>query len=524
MTSIKKILLSSIHFIILLLISYSPVTALANGWEHGAIPFSALLKALEFRDAHTRAHAAQSLGARGQLEAVAPLIQRLQTPENVPQVRNAIYRALANLGTQASVVVLEECITSEARTELRAVCIRGLGQVRAGSTASALIKRFSTDAKPIKLAVIDAFSQFDDPQSFTFLTDLISTSVSTPQSSEAQSYEIRLRAIHALGVRSDHRASPVLVKRLTQTEDLAEQTVLAQALIKLPSPGAVAPLRRALERSNDSILKAALIMALAATGAPSVRAALEPFLQHPSIELQRLAVKGLVELGDRAAYSKILARGTNLAELLLTGTASTWQNLTEVTQQQLLLLREIVNALHYLDPVRGAELFVRLARKRAIPRNSATALAVATAHYQLRRRAIYALGYTKSSLAGQLLVSQHALSDEDFRLRAVAVRSLGVLGNRKYGEAIATALNDPRAEVRWVAAQVLGHGGFTQLLAKLRPSLNDAHSEVRRQTALALAHLEDHDSAPLLRELAKNDVNEQVRRAADLSLTILADL
>lgn len=50
--------------------------ASANGWEHGAIPFDALVKALNDGDTITRLQAAHSLGARGQSEAVRFLILR----------------------------------------------------------------------------------------------------------------------------------------------------------------------------------------------------------------------------------------------------------------------------------------------------------------------------------------------------------------------------------------------------------------------------------------------------------------
>jgi hypothetical protein len=46
----------------------------ANGWEHAAVPFDVLVKALQKGQAETRARAAQSLGIRGQPEALEPLL------------------------------------------------------------------------------------------------------------------------------------------------------------------------------------------------------------------------------------------------------------------------------------------------------------------------------------------------------------------------------------------------------------------------------------------------------------------
>jgi hypothetical protein len=53
----------------------------ANGWEHAAVPYEVLVKALQKGQAETRARAAQSLGIRGQPEAVEPLLLQLSARE-----------------------------------------------------------------------------------------------------------------------------------------------------------------------------------------------------------------------------------------------------------------------------------------------------------------------------------------------------------------------------------------------------------------------------------------------------------
>lgn len=47
----------------------SPAGSGANGWEHGTVPFEALVAALGSESAHMRERAAQSLGYRGKREA-----------------------------------------------------------------------------------------------------------------------------------------------------------------------------------------------------------------------------------------------------------------------------------------------------------------------------------------------------------------------------------------------------------------------------------------------------------------------
>ncbi|MHC4424104.1 MAG: HEAT repeat domain-containing protein [Planctomycetota bacterium] len=101
-----------------------------NGWEHGAIPFEALVKALEFDSPETRLRAAQSLGVRGQQEAVEPILKCLTRPEENPLVRSALYLALGKLGDRRAIPVLTDCIGKETREELRSDCATAFGMRR----------------------------------------------------------------------------------------------------------------------------------------------------------------------------------------------------------------------------------------------------------------------------------------------------------------------------------------------------------------------------------------------------------
>ena len=59
----------------------------ANGWEHGAVPFEALIRALDHEAEETRARAAESLGYRGQLQALPALLGVWYGPEASHRVR-----------------------------------------------------------------------------------------------------------------------------------------------------------------------------------------------------------------------------------------------------------------------------------------------------------------------------------------------------------------------------------------------------------------------------------------------------
>ena len=61
----------------------------ANGWEHGAIPFEALVAALKQESSEIRLKAVRSLGFRGQVEGVPPLLKLLARPDPSRRVRAA---------------------------------------------------------------------------------------------------------------------------------------------------------------------------------------------------------------------------------------------------------------------------------------------------------------------------------------------------------------------------------------------------------------------------------------------------
>ncbi|MCB2101402.1 MAG: HEAT repeat domain-containing protein, partial [Rhodobacterales bacterium] len=114
--------------------------AMANGWEHGAIPFTALTDALKTGDDATRARAARSLGFRGQREAVPPLLAALARGDDSPQARSAYYLALGRLGDPRALPALAACLDGgEARRELRADCAGALGLVGDPAGLSALL-------------------------------------------------------------------------------------------------------------------------------------------------------------------------------------------------------------------------------------------------------------------------------------------------------------------------------------------------------------------------------------------------
>ena len=134
---------------------------------------------------------------------------------------------------------------------------------------------------------------------------------------------------------------------------------------------------------------------------------------------------------------------------------------------------------------------------------------------------VHGLGYSRSRDAATLLAGRAGLGDADPRLRAVAVRSLGVLGFAEAADQVMPLLDDPSPEVRWTAAKVLGRLAERRAVAPLIARLSDGTAEVRRQAALGLGYLGDPAARDALARAEKGDPSRSVRTAASYAWELL---
>ena len=155
---------------LLLGVASVPGPAGANGWEHAAIPFDALVEALGFERPEVRSSAARSLGFRGQPSAVAPLLAALAAPEENPHVRGALYSALGRLGDNRALPALFSCLTEETRPELRADCATALGRLGDGAALGRLLDALKGESKIlVRMALVDALGHFGEPEAVAAL-------------------------------------------------------------------------------------------------------------------------------------------------------------------------------------------------------------------------------------------------------------------------------------------------------------------------------------------------------------------
>ena len=471
--------------IALVLLVASPRPAMANGWEHGAVPFDVLIEALSFDSPATREQAAHSLGFRGQEEAVGPLLDRLALPEPDGTVRQAIYAALGRLGAPEALRALSRCLTKE---------------------SAALVRDHA----------VDALGAFPHRRVVMALTDLLQADADAA---------LRHRILLALGRTGSEAAVAPLLRAFAAAHSDEERLVALHALADIGSPTATDVLSRALQQADAPLMRAAIAVALGASRDGDAVHMLLALLEDPVPAVRYVAVDGLQALGIRSAAPHLAALARREAATLAGRTPA---DLIADRQRTLAALSLQVRALRAavaLDASGAAQALLDAAESIAIPRTSTAGLEIAAAVYQRRRIALYGTGYATGEhreAAQALLLGPAGIGDPDARLRAVAVRSLGVLDAAGAADRIRPLLTgDPSADVRMTAARVLGLLHDRHSAAALLAALADPHALVRREAALALGHLQEPAARAQLETLAQGDRAAAVRDAAAYALTLL---
>lgn len=500
--------------LLLAVVLFLPRPAPGNGWEHGAIPFDALLQALSFEQPETRRRAAESLGYRGQREAVGPLLERLGRPEEDPHVRSALYLALGQLRDARAAPVLTRCLDTESREELRSDCATALGMMRDPGAVWRLLRALQEDGSfLVRSRVVDALGSFSETGAVAALTGLVTGE---------RSAQLRLRAILALGRTRAPEAAGPLLGALAGARSDSERIAVIEALALVRPREATKPLAALLATSDTPELRARIVIALGAIQDGDATPTLVRLLGDEVPAVRYFAVEGLRTLGRANTAAPI-------AQLSLDISRRVWAqpvgNLLADVARVLADLRvqeAAVRALGELDAAQGLDALLQATQPRLLPRDSGEALSLAEGVFEVRRTALVGLGYTRSRRAAAFLAGSGGLRDPDSRLRATAVRSLGVLGFPDAPGKITPALGDAAAEVRWTAASVLGRLGRRATVDPLLRRLADPHAEVRRQAALGLGYLGDRRAWAALRALARDDKSEIVREAADFAAGLLA--
>jgi len=104
------------------------------------------------------------------------------------------------------------------------------------------------------------------------------------------------------------------------------------------------------------------------------------------------------------------------------------------------------------------------------------------------------------------------LSESDWWTRALAIDTLGQLGDSRAVEPLTKCLADP--EIRWSVVEALTRIGSPQSIGHIAKLLDDPMVEVRIEVLRALEIFKDKRALPLLKKVYKEDDDLRVREAA----------
>jgi HEAT repeat protein len=483
---------------------------MANGWEHGAIPFEDLLRALSFDDDTTRARAARSLGLRGQPEAVAPLIAMLGS-ESVLAVRVEIFSALGKLGSPAALSALLNCLDGLEQETARSACTTALADIGGERAMSRLIQALDDESFLVRSMAVEGLGRFPSVVAVESLEMVY----------RRGNRSLKRRTLHALGMSGMAQSAPLMLEALAQAESDDIRLMLVKGLGNSGASEAVAPLKRLQGQTDNPVLRTAVVIALGSITSQDRLGALTSFLQDELPAVRFVALQSLRELNDPRSAAAIIQRTTINADALveLSQKAMRAQPL-----ETLGLISEQVLALEILTdlaPQAATGLFLSAAVKIPIDIESASDASLAAAVFRLRRAALYGMGYSQSVSAWKFLAGKDGIGSPDFRLQAISIRSLGVLEKPLTAPLIVPLLKHDIAEVRWSAASVLGRIGGDGVVKALMVSLQDPQAEVRRQAALGLGYQKAAPARLALLRLTQAEPNSQVGQAARFALSLI---
>ena len=396
----------------------------ANGWEHTSIKLETLIATLEDPDPNMRRRAAESLGYRGQAEASEALLERLDDGEQAVRVRAEIFAALGRIGETSALDAIAECLDNESAAGVRAQCAGALGNIDSARAERLALAGLDDKHDSVRLRAIESLGSFSSDKTVEALISL----------SRQAGSGLQQVALLALGRTRAAAGVEVLVAALDNTRNSKRTIVLLQALTLAANPAALEKIRQIYSETPDEEVKRYALVAIAFTRADGIEPLFLEALTSSDPATRSLGL-GVLRRFGRADQAKAIAQRAleDMQDLL----ASPVERLTGDPTQSIAevgLMNEYLRTVIRLDPAAGEQIYLRAADSRSIPRGSAAELKMAEGFYQARWHSIYGLGYCRSDAARRTVTG--ALADPDARIRAVAVRSIGVMGDRPHDSRI----------------------------------------------------------------------------------------
>lgn len=508
----------------------------------------------------TRMEAVARLGELGAVEAIGPLLRLCKRVDD--DGREAIVRALAQMGAAAVKALVEEGARSATRRRCAARALGAIGP-DARRAVKPLLKWLDDGTTGVRVAVIEALGAIGDPRAVESLAACLSDDDREVREAAAQALgmlgegalpavrqvweegalQARVAAAHALAAIGGEQAESLL--RAAFSDDSAPpefRVAILAALGELLAEG-VMPFAIAALQDPDPRLRRQAVRCLVAIDAPEAMAHLMASRRDDDKKVRSLALKGL-----QSRYRQLLDRVATGDEEALHALLDAWRAMgkkraaeaAEIEKALVGMGRQLLPALlAALDVERPcADVIAVLAKMGATAAEAFDALAAQLDNNDVdtccaAARALGALGDERAAplLAARLsfdpaLLQAKKHRERRARKRALALQEAAALGLGRLGRvALPLALDAARSGdpvTRRGGVMALGYIGGGRALAVLERAVDDPDPMVREAAAEAMERAAADDVTRLARMLKSDD--ERVRVKAVEALGRLGDL
>ncbi len=499
----NKLSFLSITFFIYLI---STSNVWANGWEHFTIPIENILRDLDSDSAEVRSRAGNQLGIRKEKIAIPKILEALNREGITTQERKAFYASLGEIGDNRATTALVEALNNEVSPELRAEAATALGQLTDSRINQNLLEAFEKDSsKMVKLRIVDSLGKLGDQAAIPTLVGIL----------DSEEKHLKVRAIRSLGRLRSQVSVSTLNSLLLNTKDKKIQGEIIDSIGAIGHRSSMSVLKVFLPEINDNFLRLRTISAIGQIKDGDSSKTLNELLEDPSLDVIDFAINGIRKNKFKASTFPLNKLFKSLHNRLWSLDTEEILNNHLFAAKVLKIQTMIVGTLNEIDPVNSVDTFSLGSQPKRITSHSAHSFKINDLIYELRRISIIALGYTANPDSVKFVIDNKYTHDPDSRIRAAAIRTLGVLQDLSSINYIIDGLTDDSYLVRLQSAIVLGRLGADKAKAPLRLLLSDRHELVRWEAITALMYLKDEKSLNIVKTIRQTDPSRRVRIAAD---------
>lgn len=411
---------------------------------------------------------------------------------------------------------------------VRLFCLKSLVKSPIPNTESFILEGLKDGRPEIVSVALRASAKTFDPE----ITAMVLTYLSSPNSM------LKVEALYALKSKNTNQVKQAVCDFLKSEEDTALVATGIQIIGSFKSDEFIPLLKAFLTYSNDRV-RANAVEALGELNNDEIIEILKSLVSDRNNRVRANAIKALWSKGirfglntlpeelrspnsrKRSSVAYILGeineeRSLDLLVGLLSDISPTVRNRAVISIGKIgsaRVIGHLINAYTREDEKMTRETII----KTAMSINPELSVARLTEKYtkeensRLRANMINSLGLTHNPKA--IVLYTQALRDNDGRVRANAVEAIGLLNDPELSELLFPLLNDSHNRVRSNTAASLWKLGGMGAILTLKQMLRSSHKQMRASAAWALGEIGALQFSDVLQDLT-NDPDSDVRRCA----------